>query len=82
MVHMFMRDLKNVPALWSVCTGVSALKRFCYKGLLRNTCGTKFFVRLRELFTLGDVRFGEVPLYCEKASIFFVLAVFLIQTLP
>ena len=49
---------------------VSALKRFCYKGLLRNSSGTKLFVCLRELFALGDARFGETPLYCEKASIF------------
>ena len=49
---------------------VSALKRFCYKGLLRNSSGTKICVRLRELLALGDVRFGVVPLYCEKVSIF------------
>ena len=53
MVQMFMRDLKKV----------SALERFCYKGFLRNSSGTKFFVRLREVSTLEDVRFREVPLY-------------------
>ena len=42
---------------------VSALERFCYKGLLRNSSGTKIFVRLRELSALEDVRFREVPLY-------------------
>ena len=81
MVQIFMRDLKNVPTLWSVRFRVSALKRFHYKGLLRNSSGTKFFVCLRELFALGDVRFREVPLYCEKILYFFVLAVFVIQTL-
>ena len=53
MVQMFMRDLKKV----------SALERFCYKGFLRNSSGTKFFVRLREVSALEDVRFREVPLY-------------------
>ena len=43
MVQMFMRDLKKV----------SALERFCYKGFLRNSSGTKFFVRLREVSGLG-----------------------------
>ena len=42
-VQMFMRDLKKV----------SALERFCYKGFLRNSSGTKFFVRLREVSALG-----------------------------
>ena len=41
---------------------VSALKRFCYKGFLRNSSGTKFFVRLREVSALEDVRLKEVPL--------------------
>ena len=53
MVQMFMRDLKKV----------SALERFCYKGFLTNSSGTKFFVRLREVYGLEDVRFREVPLY-------------------
>ena len=57
MVQMFMRDLKKVSALWSVRFRVSALERFCYKGFLRNSCGTKFFVRLREVSALEDVRF-------------------------
>ena len=63
MVQMFMRDLKKVSALWSVRFRVSALERFCYKGFLRNSSGTKFFVRLREVSALEDVRFREVPLY-------------------
>ena len=46
----------------SVRFRVSALERFCYKGFLRNSSGTKFFVRLREVFALEDVRFREVPL--------------------
>ena len=53
MVQMFMRDLKKV----------SALERFCYKGFLRNSSRTKFFVRLREVSAVEDVRFREVPLY-------------------
>ena len=52
MVQMFMWDLKKV----------SALEKFCYKGFLRNSSGTKFFVRLREVSTLEDVHFREVPL--------------------
>ena len=63
MVQMFMRDLKKVSALWSVRFRVSALERFCYKGFLRNSSRTKFFVRLREVSALEDVRFREVPLY-------------------
>ena len=42
---------------------VSTLERFCYKGFLRNSSGTKFFVRLREGSALEDVRIREVPLY-------------------
>ena len=42
---------------------VSALERFCYKGFLRNSPGTKFFVRLGEVSALEDVRLREVPLY-------------------
>ena len=52
MVQMFMRDLKKV----------SALERFCYKGFLRNSSGTKFFVCLRVVSALEDVRFREVSL--------------------
>ena len=63
MVHMFMRDLKKVSALWSVRFRVFALERFCYKGFLRNSSGTKLFVRPREVSTLEDVRFMEVLLY-------------------
>ena len=62
MVQMFMRDLTKVSALWSVRFRVSALKRFCYKGFLRNLSRTKFFVRLREVSALEDVCFREVPL--------------------
>ena len=49
---------------WKKCPlcGVSALERFCYKGFLRNSSETKFFVRLREVSALEDVRFREVPL--------------------
>ena len=63
MVHMFMRLLKKVSALWSIRSRVSAFERFCYKGFLRNSSETKFFVRLREMSALEDVRFREVPLY-------------------
>ena len=63
---MFMRDLKKVSALWSVCFRVSALERFCYKGFLRNSSGTKFFVRLRGVSALEDIRLREVPLYKNK----------------
>ena len=63
MVQMFLRDLKKVSALWSVCFRVSALERFCYKGFLRNSSETKLFVRLREVSALEDVRFRKFPLY-------------------
>ena len=63
MVQMFMRDLKKVSALWSVCFRVSALKRFCYKRFLKNSSGTKCFVCLKKVSALEDVRFREVPLY-------------------
>ena len=63
MVQMFMRNLEKVSALRSVCFRVSALERFCYKGFFRNSFGTKFYVRLREVSSLEDVRFREVPLY-------------------
>ena len=66
MVQVFMRDLKKVSALWSVCFRVSALERFCYKRFLRNSSGTKFFVRLREVSTLEDVLFWEVSLYKQR----------------
>ena len=42
MVQMFMRDLKKVSTLWSFRFRVSALERFCYKGFLKNSSGTKF----------------------------------------
>ena len=63
MVQMFMRDLKKVSALWSVRFRVSALERFFYEGFLRNSSGTKFFVRYREVPALEDVRLREVPPY-------------------
>ena len=62
MFQVFMWDLKKVSTLWSVRFRVFALERFCYKGFLMNSTGTKFFVRLREVFDLEDVRFREVPL--------------------
>ena len=62
MVQRFMRELKKVSALWSVRFRVSALERFCYKGFLRNSSGTIFFVRLREVSALEDVCFRKVPL--------------------
>ena len=46
---------------------MSALERFCCKGFLRNSSGTKFFVRLRKV-SLEDVRFREVPLYIDIIS--------------
>ena len=55
---MFMRDFMDCPLY-----GVSALERFCYKGFLRNSSGTKYFASLREVSALEDVRFREVPLY-------------------
>ena len=66
MVQMFIRDLAKVSPLCSVCVRVSALERFCYKGFLRNLSQTKFFVRLRQVFALEDVRFREVPLYLKS----------------
>ena len=62
MVQMFMRDLKKVSTLWVVRFRVSILEMSCYTGFLRNSSRTKFFVRLREVSGLGDVRFREVPL--------------------
>ena len=62
MVQLFMRDLKKMSALWSVRFKVSALERFCYKGLLRNSSGAKFFVRPRQMSALEDVHFRELPL--------------------
>ena len=54
--------LENVSALWSVRFRVSALERFGYKGFVRNSSRTKFFVRVREVYALKDVHFREVPL--------------------
>ena len=68
MVQMSMRDLKKVSALWSFRFRVSALERFCYKRFLRNSSGIKFFVRLREVSALEDVRFREVPLYLSSKA--------------
>ena len=67
MVQMFMRDLKKVSALWSVHFRVSALERFCYKRFLKNSSGAKFFVHLRQVSALVDVRFREVPLYNKES---------------
>ena len=67
MVQIFMRDLKKVSALWSVRVRVSALERFCYKGFLTNSSETKFFVRLREVPALEDVRFRKIPLYINTS---------------
>ena len=68
MVQMFMQDLKKVSTLWSVHFRMSALERFCCKGLLRNSSRTNFFVCLREASALEDVCFREVPLYNAKLS--------------
>ena len=65
MIQMFMRGLKKVSALRSVRFRVFALERFCYKELLRNSSGTEFFVRLREVSASEDVRFREGPLYIQ-----------------
>ena len=62
MVQMFIRDMKKVSPLWSVHFRLSAMVRFCYKGFLKNSSGTNFFVRLREVSDLEDFRFREVPL--------------------
>ena len=62
MVQMFIWNLKKAFALWSVYFRVSAFERFCYKGFLRNSSGTKICFRLREMFALEDVRFREVTL--------------------
>ena len=67
MVQMFMWDLKKVSALWSVHFRVSALERFCYKRFLKNSSGAKFFVHLRQVSALVDVRFREVPLYNKES---------------
>ena len=58
-VHM---RLEKVSALWSVRFRVSSLERFCYKGFLSNSSGSIFFVRLREVPALENVRFREVAL--------------------
>ena len=68
MVQMFMRDLKKVSALWSVCFRVSTLEMFCYKEFLRNSSRTTFIVCLTEVTSLEDVRFREVPLYFIPAQ--------------
>ena len=62
MVQMFMRDMKKVSALWSVRFRAFALERFFSTGFLRNSSGTKFLVRLREVSALEDVRFRGCPL--------------------
>ena len=62
MVQMLMRDLKKVSFLWSIRFKMSALEGFCYKGFLRNSSGAKFFVCLREVSALANVRLREVPL--------------------
>ena len=46
-------------------------ERFCYKGFLRNSSGTKFLVRLKEVSALKDVRFREVPLYIYIENVIF-----------
>ena len=46
---------------------------FCYKEFLWNLSWTKFFVRLREVSTLEDVRFREVSLHTFSG--YLVLAV-------
>ena len=63
MVQMFMWGLKKVSTLWNVRFRVFALERFVVRDSFRNSSGTKFFVRLREVSALEDVRFREVPLY-------------------
>ena len=70
MVQMFMRDLKKVSTLWNVHFRVSSLERFCFKGFLRNSSRPKFFVCLREVAALENLRFSEVPLYfnCRNLS--------------
>ena len=69
MVQMIMRDLKRVFALWSVHFRVSTLERFRYKEFLRNSSGIKFFVRVRKVSALEDVRFRDVPLYFIFSSV-------------
>ena len=70
MVQTFMQDLKKLSTLWNVRFRVSALERFRYKRFLRNSSGTKFFVRLKEVSTLEDVRFKEVPLYLRLPTFY------------
>ena len=69
MVQIFIRDLKKASTLWSARFRVSALERFCYKGLLKNSSRKTFFVRVREVSTLEDARFKEVPLYVQNRNI-------------
>ena len=77
MLQMFMQDLKKVSALRNVRLRVSALERFCYKEFLRNTSGTKFFVRLREVSALEDAHFREVQLYAYLLDVLFVSSLWL-----
>ena len=60
----------------SVHFRVSALERFCYNGFLRNSSGTKFFVRLRKVSALEDVRFREVSLKFIYNETFFQVNMF------
>ena len=55
--------LEKSACLWSVHLFMEC--PFCCNGFLRNSSGTKFFVRLREVSALEDVHFSEVPLYLE-----------------
>ena len=57
-VQMFMQE---VSALWSVRFRVSTLDKI--------SSGTKFFVCLREVSALEDVRFREVPLYSADSTV-------------
>ena len=57
MVQMFMRDLKTVSALWSVHFRVSALVRFCCKGIPLESVWDKTFCPSQK-----GVRFRGSPL--------------------
>ena len=53
----------------SVRFRVSALDRLCYKVFLRNSSRTKFFVGLREVSALEDVRISKgdsTAIFAEK----------------
>ena len=63
---MFMRDFKKVSTLWSVCFRVSAFEKFCYKGFLKDSSGTKPIVSLREVSALEDSHIREVSLYFKN----------------